>query len=40
MEDIVEEIKVLSWRWSLSMLNFLTYLYYEWCWNPKDCLLR
>jgi len=40
VEKIVEEIKVLSWRWSLSRLHILSCLFYEWTWNPKDCLLR
>jgi hypothetical protein len=37
---IVEEAKVLSWRWSLSRLKIPTCLFYEWCWNPKACLIR
>jgi hypothetical protein len=31
---------VLSWKWSLSRLKLAPCLYYEWCWNPGDCLLR
>lgn len=30
-EELVEEIKVLAWRWSLSWLNIPTCLYNEWC---------
>jgi hypothetical protein len=38
--EIVDNIKVLSWKWSLSRLKLAPCLYYEWCWNPGDCLLR
>lgn len=40
VEDIVEEIKVLSWRWTLNRIYILACVYHEWCWNPKDCLVR
>lgn len=33
-DDIVDEVKMFSWRWALSRLKILTCLYYEWCWNP------
>jgi len=38
VEDIVEEIKRLSWSWSLSRMKIRPCLYYEWLWNPKWCL--
>lgn len=38
--NLVEGIKVLSWRWSLTRLKIPACLFYEWCWNPKDCLKR
>ncbi|RHN76018.1 hypothetical protein MtrunA17_Chr2g0327491 [Medicago truncatula] len=38
--ELVEEIKVLSWRWSLTRLKIPPCLFYEWVWNPKDCLSR
>ena len=38
--EMVDEITVLSWRWSLDRILMSPCLYYEWCWNPKDCLLR
>ena len=38
--NIVDEIKVLSWRWSLARLKIPACLYYEWCWNPRECLMR
>jgi len=37
---IVEEIKVLLWRWVLSRLKSPPCLFYEWFWNPKVSLLR
>jgi len=40
VEEVVEEVKVLSWRWGLSRLHTTACLYYEWQWDPKVCLLR
>jgi hypothetical protein len=37
---IVEDIKVLSWKWSLVRLKLTPCMYYEWIWDPGDCLLR
>ena len=39
-DEIVEDIKVLSWSWVLSRLKNPPCLFYEWSWNPKACLLR
>ncbi|KAK2385146.1 hypothetical protein QL285_072415 [Trifolium repens] len=39
-QEIVEEIKVLSWKWSLGRLKIYPCLFYEWLWEPGDCLLR
>jgi hypothetical protein len=36
---IVDEIKVLSWKWSLGRLKISPCLFYEWCWDPGICLL-
>jgi len=38
--DLVEEIKVLSWWWSLTRLKIPACLFYEWVWNPRDCASR
>jgi len=38
MEELVEQIKVTSWHWSMSRLKIATCLYYEWCWNPRVCI--
>ena len=36
--ELVDHIKLLSWQWCLSRLNIKTFLFYEWCWNPRFCL--
>lgn len=38
VEDVLDEIKMLSWKWSLARLRIHLCLYYEWRWNPKWCL--
>lgn len=40
VDEIVENIKVLSWRWMLSRMTTPSCLFYEWCWNPQLCLAR
>jgi len=40
VEELVEDIKVLSWRWLLNRTCASACLFYEWHWNPKECLLR
>jgi len=40
VDELLPEIIVKSWQWSLSRLNMQTCLYYEWNWNPQECLLR
>lgn len=40
VDDVVEEVKVLSWRWLLSRTSTPVCLYYEWCWDPILCLRR
>jgi hypothetical protein len=39
-DEIVEEIKRLSWQWSLTRLKIPLCMYYEWIWNPRGCLSR
>ncbi|GAU25512.1 hypothetical protein TSUD_279970 [Trifolium subterraneum] len=39
-QGIFEDIKVLSWKWSLTKLNVSPSMFYEWSWDPGDCLLR
>jgi hypothetical protein len=38
--DVLEDIKVLSWKWSLARLKIFPCMFYEWAWDPGDCLLR
>jgi hypothetical protein len=40
VDEMVEQIKVVSWNWSINRLNIASCLFYEWCWNPHDCLVR
>lgn len=39
-EEIVEEVKVMTWRWMLSRTTTPTCMFYEWSWSPRDCLAR
>jgi len=39
-DELVEEVKVLSWRWLLGISNSTVCLFYEWSWGPRECLLR
>ena len=40
VEEVVEEIKVLTWRWILSRTDLPVCLFFEWCWDPIWCLSR
>lgn len=40
VEKIVEEIKVMSWRWMLNRTHNSACMFYEWCWHLKYCLER
>jgi hypothetical protein len=40
VDELVDEVKTLSWVWALDRLRIVSCLFYEWCWNPRDCLLR
>ncbi|MCI03035.1 hypothetical protein A2U01_0024069, partial [Trifolium medium] len=40
LEKAVDDIKLLSWRWSLSRRKIPICLFYEWCWDPGSCLRR
>jgi hypothetical protein len=39
-EEVIDAIKMLSWRWGLSRHKIPVCLYYEWCWDPGLCLGR
>lgn len=38
IEDVVDEIKMLSWKWCLARLRIHPCLYYEGKWDPRWCL--
>jgi hypothetical protein len=38
--ELVEAIKVTSWKWWISRSTAATCLLYEWCAEPRLCLLR
>jgi len=40
VDNLVEEVKVLSWKWLLSMTHTPPCLFFKWCWNPILCLAR
>jgi len=39
-EELVDEVKVLSWRWLFGRFNVPACMFYEWSWCPRDCLMR
>jgi hypothetical protein len=40
LSEVVEKIKIISWRWSAVRLKIPPCLFYEWCWDPGDCFNR
>ncbi|MCI12011.1 pantothenate synthetase [Trifolium medium] len=40
VNKVVEDIKLLSWRWGLCRQKIPMCLFYEWCWDPGICLRR
>jgi len=40
VDEIVEEIKLVSWKWLLGRSNFAACLHYEWIWCPEECMRR
>jgi len=40
VDEMVQDIKVLSWRWSLERIAMPSCMFYEWCWYPKECIQR
>jgi hypothetical protein len=39
-DDMVEQIKILSWRWYIGKVAKGPFLLYEWKWSPLDCMTR
>jgi hypothetical protein len=40
IDEMVEQVKVISWHWCMNRVKIPTCLFYEWCWNPRECLSR
>lgn len=40
IDNLVDEIKVWSWRWAMYRFHMLPCMFFEWPWNPRDCILR
>jgi len=38
VDEIGDEIKVVSWFLALSRLKIAPFLFYEWTGNPRECL--
>ena len=38
VDTIVEEVKVLAWKWAMYKVCIPVCQYFEWCWDPKWCL--
>ncbi|CAJ2636054.1 unnamed protein product [Trifolium pratense] len=38
--EIVDEVKVISWKWSVDRLKISPCLFYEWTWEPGICFNR
>jgi hypothetical protein len=40
LEEVLDRIKCVSWKWLLARKSNSPCLYYEWCVNPLDCIGR
>jgi hypothetical protein len=40
LEEIMDRIKIVSWKWLLAKKDSAPCLFYEWCVDPFDCLAR
>lgn len=40
VEELVDEIQVLSWRWAMGRMDMPICMFYEWVWCPEECLRR
>ncbi|GAU45443.1 hypothetical protein TSUD_107350 [Trifolium subterraneum] len=39
-DEVVEQIKLLSWKWFIGRMATGPCLLYEWNWSPLDCMQR
>jgi hypothetical protein len=37
-EDVIDQIKLLSWKWFVGRIAKGPFLLYEWTWNPLECM--
>jgi len=40
IDEMMEQTKIVSWQWSTTWSKIHIYLFYELCWNRRDCLAR
>jgi hypothetical protein len=40
VEEAVESIKRMAWQWFIGRMAISPCLFYEWQWDPGDCLSR
>lgn len=40
VDSMVEEVKVLAWKWVMYRMHIPVCLFSDWCWNPEWCLSR
>ncbi|PNX57638.1 hypothetical protein L195_g058794, partial [Trifolium pratense] len=40
VEEVVENIKVVSWQWFVGRMAKGPCMLYEWKWSPIDCIKR
>jgi hypothetical protein len=40
MDDAMDQIQRLSWQWFLRKTTKDSCLFYEWIWDPGECLMR
>jgi hypothetical protein len=40
VDDVVDQIQRLSWRWFLDKTAKDSCLLYEWVWDPGECMIR
>jgi hypothetical protein len=38
--ELADEVKLLSWRWSVKRLKIAPCLYCEWSWDTGNCFER
>jgi hypothetical protein len=39
-EEVLDNLKSIAWKWLLARKSNSPSLYYEWCANPLDCIVR